>query len=582
VNRQAPVAEARRLAARGAWTQAALAWRRIVERAPRELEAWVGLGHALAYAGRYPEAVDAFAEAMRHGLPADAVAAGLGVTFCLRQQYEVACENLELAVTLNPKNLGAWSNLVVASMRVGRAARAVEAAEIVLADNPRNLSALGGLGSLHKDAGRPDEAARWWQRAADAAPDDPTQVSNLLWSLLHSDTVGPESLLAHGREFDRRAVARTPARDAFKPRAARAGAPVRVGWLSGDLRNHAVGQFVVPVLERLDRARVASFVYATSHFFDDYSERAKAVSRSWRNVATLDDDALVAVMRDDALDVVVDLAGHTDGSRLSALARRVAPAQVSWLGYPGTTGLRAVDHVLVPPDPALLAGAWCSEAPVALPDCYCAREVSPAALGTPPMPWRARGHLTLGCLNNFSKVSPACVAAWSRILAAVPTARLILVVNGSRDGAQSRDIVARFVSRGAASSQLDLRERMTFDAYLATWRELDLALDPFPFNGGTTGFDSLCAGVPFATLVGPSLHQRMGANLLRVVGLDALAHDSVDAYVDHTVALAARPEALEALRLHLHRAMPASPLVDVTRFARGLAQVLTGLARRSK
>jgi predicted O-linked N-acetylglucosamine transferase (SPINDLY family) len=174
------------------------------------------------------------------------------------------------------------------------------------------------------------------------------------------------------------------------------------------------------------------------------------------------------------------------------------------------------------------------------------------------------------------------VAAWSRILAAVPTARLVLVVNGSRDSARSRDIRARFEACGAAPSQLDLRERMSFEAYLATWRELDLALDPFPFNGGTTGFDSLCAGVPFATLAGPSLHQRMGANLLRPLGLDALAFASVEAYVDETVALAQRPEALEALRARLHRTLPTSPLVDVPRFARGLEQALIDLARPTK
>ncbi len=554
-------------------------WARVVAAAPRNLEARVALGHALAHAGRFPEAVDAFGQAAAYGLPTDAVAAGLGFTFCVRQQYDVACESLEFAVASNPRNLQAWSNLVVASARSGRVSRAIAAANIVLAEQPNNLSVLGALGSLYKDSGRADEAAAWWQRAAAAAPDDPKQISNWLWALLHADHAGPEELLARGRDFDARASVRVPAKDGWKPRARRADAPLRVGWLSGDLRDHAVGRFVIPVLEHLDAARMESFVYATSHFFDAESERAKGAVRGWRNVANLSDEQLVAAARADTLDVIVDLAGHTDGSRLAALARRVAPAQVSWLGYPGTTGLRSMDYVLVPPDPVLLEGKWCSEAPLALPDCYCARDVSRRPLETPATPSRVRGHFTFGCLNNFSKVGPGCVAAWSRILLALPTSRLVLVVSGSQDRSRAADVHARFAEHGVAPAQLDVRERMDFDAYMHTWRELDLALDPFPFNGGTTGFDSLCAGVPFATVGGPSLHQRMGTNLLKAVGLDALAFETVDAYVEGAIACARGPDELGALRDHLHRTLPSSALVDPRRFARGLEKLFTALAR---
>jgi predicted O-linked N-acetylglucosamine transferase (SPINDLY family) len=580
VNRQALAAEARRLSAAGSWAQAAAAWKRIVERAPKDLDAWVSLALAYAYAGRYPDAVDTFGLAMKHGLPADAVAAGLGVTFCLRQQYDVACENLELAVSLNPKNRQAWSNLVVACERTGRVARAREAAEIVLAENPRDLSALGSLGSLYKDSALPDEAASWCERAAAAAPGDPHQISNWLWTLLHSDTVGAAAILERAREFDRRASARVPAADAALTRAPRAGpTPIRVGWLSGDLRNHAVGQFVIPVLEQLDRTRVESFVYATSHFDDEVSARARKVVHAWRGVADLADEGLARLMRQDSLDVLIDLAGHTDGSRLSALARRVAPVQLGWLGYPGTTGLHTIDHVLVPPDPVLLAGGWCSESPLALPDCYCVRDPASLPPDAPPMPWRARGHVTLGCLNNFAKVSPSCIRAWSRVLVEVPSARLILVVSGSPDHVRTDDVRARFAAHGVAGAQLDLRLRMSFEAYRRTWSELDLALDPFPFNGGTTGFDSLCAGVPFVTLRGAALHERMGANLLKAVGLEALAFDAVEAYVDETARLARAPELLEPLRQRLHRELPTSPLVDVPRFARGLEQLFATLVR---
>ncbi len=589
MKRKDHVAKARKLSAAGSWALAIAEWKRVVELDAKDPADWVRLALSYAYAGRYPEAVDAFGLAMQHGLPADEVAAGLGVVFCLRQQYDVARENLEFAVAKNPSNLAAWGNLVVACARTGDVARALEAAEIVLARSPRDLGVLGALGSLYKDAALPDEAVRWCERAAAAAPDDPNAISNLLWALLHSDTASAAAILARAREFDRRASRGGAAAELGPRRAPRSeGAPIRVGWLSGDLRNHAVGQFVIPVLEQLDRGRVESIVYATSHFDDAMSARARGAVHAFRRVADRSDAELVALARKDSLDVMIDLAGHTDASRLSALARRVAPVQVSWLGYPGTTGLATIDYVLVPPDPALLVGGWCSETPLALPDVYSVRALAessafPASPALPPrMPWRTSGRFTFGCLNNFAKVSPACLRAFARVLVAVPDARLLLVGFPEADRARADDVRARFAEHGVDAGRLDLRARMSFEAYQCAWSELDLALDPFPFNGGTTGFDALFAGVPFLTLRGASLHERMGANLLGAVGLSALAFDATDAYVDAAVRFAREPATLEPLRQRLPDALRASALVDVPRFARGLEQVLAGAVRAAR
>ncbi|GAA5170323.1 tetratricopeptide repeat protein [Viridibacterium curvum] len=629
------------------WRGACDTWQLLVQNKPLDPNAWVNLGIARAHTGQYPEAIDAYATAMQHGLPEDEGACGIGLVFCLRQQYDIAAENLEMALARNPRNHTALSNLVVCYTRLGRIAHAFEAAQALLELDPENLSALGSLGTLCKDAGMAEEAVAWNLRAAQAAPDSPEQVSNLLWSMLHSDARSTEDLLEIGKEFNRRALARCGSAAAtvgfnsedlrspshaplqsppqldpresgttLPSRACGRGAggegessrthlkhlsaqtapshlspnpspprgevphpatqPIKLGLLSADLRHHAVGRFLTPLLEAFDPAHVQVIAYNTGHFRDDLSARAQAVC-DWRDVGALSDDALIALIRKDRLDVLIDLSGHTDGSRLAALAQRAAPVQISWLGYPASTGLDSMDYVLVPPDPQLQTGNWCNEKPLALPDCYYVRETSQLHFSDAPAPVTRNGHITFGCLNNLAKYSPSCIAAWSRILKRMPTARLVLVVTSGAERVLQQDLLNRFAEHGVAPERLDLRGRMDYDAYRRTWHEFDLALDAFPFNGGTTGFDALCAGIPFVTLSGEGLHARLGENLLRPLGLASLAATNIDDYVEKAVTLASDPAALEAVRQTLRNTLPHSALCDLPRFARGLEQLLKTL-----
>ncbi|MDB5800489.1 MAG: hypothetical protein JWL63_1428 [Rhodocyclales bacterium] len=598
---------AQTLSLQGAWAAASDAWQRVTEHDPRDARAWNNLGLTLARAGHYPEAIDAFTAGMQHGLPADEVAAGTGLVFCLRQQYDVARENLEMAVASNPANLSAWSNLVISYARLGLIEKAFQAAKHVLGLDPDNLSALGSLASLCKDLGMPDEALAWARRAAEAAPDQPHLISNLIWAMLHADGINGHDMLDAGLEFDRRARASIQSWPLPFPPPTGEGGPsgpgaglgsdtvplqpshpspehlattrLKVGWLSGDLRNHAVGRFVIPVLEALDPRRIESVVYNTGHIDDEFSARARKASSAWHDVGGMSDAQLVALIRNDNLHLLIDLAGHTDGSRLSALARRTAPMQASWLGFPGTTGLSTIDHVFVPPDPVLLAGQWCSETPLALPGCYCVRE--PLAIDVAPRQPRAGGApFTFGSLNNLAKLSPATIAVWAAILQNEPKARLILVATSGDNGVLADDLKARFAAHGADPSQLDIRGRMDYEAYRACWREIDLALDPFPFNGGTTSFDALCAGTPFVTLAGDALHSRMGRNLLEAVGLSDLIAATVEEYIVKAVTLARSPEQLARLHASLPQRLRDSVLTDVPGFARGLEALFLEIAAR--
>lgn len=569
-------ARAQALSAQGRWLEACQAWQSVIRHDDRNADAQANLGLALAHAGRTAEAVDAYGAALQLGLPEDEVLAGWGIAFCLREQYGIARENFENAVARNPNNLRAWSNLVLVYVRLGLMQRALEAAEHVLAINPGDATTLSSLGTLCKDTGMPDQAIAWFRRAAEAKPNDLTDLSNLMWAMLHSDTVSPTDIIAEGRQFDARVCARLtyPSPPRKTPVATKTG-KLRIGWVSGDLRDHAVGLFVIPVLEQFDGERFESIVYSNSHVRDEMSQRAKAAVSVWRDVADLGDDQLADAIRHDTVDILVDLAGHTAGNRLSVFTHKPAPIQATWLGYPGTSGLSTMDYILVPPDAVLMAGHWCRETPIALPDCYCVRDPSQIPL---PVPHRNKNSvITFGCLNNFSKVSPSAVETWARILNQVADSRLILVALGGNDQELVADIQSRFGAFGIDNQRIVIRGRMTRADYFSAYGDIDLALDPFPFNGGTTGVDSLCMGTPFVTLEGQALHARMGANLLRTIGLQDLIAATADDYVGKVVALAANDNALKQIRDDLRERVMASPLMDIRRFARGLEGTLQAM-----
>lgn len=563
---------AQALATTGAWVQALEIWRQLVELNPKDPQAQVNLALTLARTGQAAEAVDALSMAFRLGLPEDEMWAKVGVVFCLREQYDIALENLERAVALNPGNTSAWANLVVACSRLGKVERAVAAAEHVLAHKPNDATTLSALGAICKDAGMPDDAIGWYRRALEAAPCNLRDISNLLWAMLHADAVTPQQILTEAQRFDDCIGATVQA--GFVQSRPRLN-PLRIGWVSADLRAHPVGFFVVPVLERLARYEgLELVVYHNAITQDDVTQRARAAVMSWRDIAGLGDEQVIELVRQDGIDVLVDLSGHTAGNRLPVFARRAAPRQVTWLGYPGSTGLAAMDYILIPPDPVLLAGGWCAEKPLALPDCYCVRE--PAQIKPPSaavLPCETKGWITFGCLNNFKKVSPSAIAAWAKILGEVPNARLVLVATAGEDAQVVADIQSRFEALGVAGDRLLIHGQMSYENYLEAYQDIDIGLDPYPFNGGTTGVDALCMGTPFITLQGDALHARMGCNLLQVLGLGELVAHSQDEYVSKAVALAADLDGLRKIRSDLRVRVEASPLMDVERFAHGLAEI---------
>jgi predicted O-linked N-acetylglucosamine transferase (SPINDLY family) len=541
-------------------------------------EAWAKLGIALVLCGDAVPAIDALEKAHELGVAEDWIYEHMGLLFTKSGQIDVARENLEMAVERQPENLNAWNTLIVVYTKLGLSEKARQAAERVLAINPEHVNALLNLGSWYSDQARGEEALAQYRKALAVNPESATAYVNSLWVLVHSSEATAADVLALAREFDRNLCARHRRENTFSGRNRDPNRKLRIGWLSSDFRTHPVAAFVLPFLDKFDAAKIENVVYYNSPSVDEITVRSRVAADLWREVLSLGDDSLADLIESDEIDILVDLNGNTEGNRLLAVARKPAPIIVTWLGFPGTSGMSAVDYILVPPDPVLEAGQWCNETPWPLPECYGVRTGIPNVAILPGLPCERSGNpFTFGCLNNFRKVSQETIRLWAEILKRVPDSRLVVVARGGTDGALVSYIHAQFGRYGIAAERLVIKGIQPQLAYFNSYNEIDLGLDPFPFNGGTTGYDSIWMGVPYITWPGDMLVSRMGKAILENVGLHQLVADSAENYVARAVELAMDKATLNALRAGLREKMLSSPLMDAPRLARGLEAAFRGM-----
>lgn len=561
--------------------EAANFFRAGLEKAADSASMQAKLGLSLVQSGDAVEAVEAMEKAHAMGVAEDWILEHLGLLFTTRSQLDIARENLEMAVARRPDNLNAWNTLIVVYTKQGESEKARQAAETVLARDPSYVNAWLNLGSWYSDQSRSEEALEMFRKALALDPKRIVGYTNSLWSMVHSTETRASDILEMAQAFDRNICQSLLQPDSFPDRDRDPQRRLRIGWLTSDMRNHPVAAFVVPFLGELDRSCVETIIYSNSMNSDSTTAMAQARADKWREVVAMGDEALAKLIRADEIDILVDLNGNTEGNRLLAIARKPAPIQVTWLGFPGTSGMSAMDYIIVPPDPVLEKGEWCTETPWPLPDCYGVRTMMLEVPVKPGLPCeRLERPFTFACLNNFRKASQGAIRLWSQILMAVPESRLILVARGGRDNSLISYIESQFAQYGVAPERLDIKGIMSSHDYLDTYNEADLCLDPFPFNGGTTGYDSIWMGVPFITWPGDMLVSRMGKAILDNVGLTELVVESESDYVNLAVALAHDRNRLKGLRTNLRERMQASPLMDAPRLARSLEQAFRGMWQR--
>ena len=482
--------------------------------------------------------------------------------------HDKALAAYEAAIQAKPDFGGAYAAAGALLQGLGQLEEAERMLSRGIERDPSHVYLRIDLGNVLKDGGRTDLAIDCYRKALQLDPNHVVAHSNLLFSLMYTSDVA-EPILAECRRFNQRFAAPLQSGGAVaRGTAPTPGKRLRIGYVSPDFRSHCQSLFTLPLLENHDHSAFEVFVYSSVAQPDGVTEAIKGNADVFRDVSRLNDEALAKVVRDDQVDILVDLSMHMAGGRPLLFARRPAPLQVAWLAYPGTTGIEAIDYRFSDPrlDPPGFETHY-SERTIRLPDafwCYGPRGPRAPTPGVNPLPAMTRGHLTLGCLNNSCKLTDRTLQLWAPLLRELPNARLLLMMP---PGKYRSELLARARTAGIDESVVQFVATRPRHDYLNSYHDIDLCLDTLPYNGHTTTLDALWMGVPTVTRVGMTCQGRAGLSLLYQIGLTELAADTDEGFVSAAVALARDLPRLAALRNELRPRLESSPLMNGRRFA---------------
>ncbi|MBF0270212.1 MAG: tetratricopeptide repeat protein [Alphaproteobacteria bacterium] len=530
---------------------------------PKNPQAWNNLSGPLKLRGRLKECLAALRKAVALAPGNALIHNNLALALRLEEGAVEALEHAKLAISLKPDYADAYLNLGYILNLLGQHEAAVTALHRAIAIDPGNAIYHGALGHALNGQGAVEDAILAFRRSLEIDPSSALVRSNLLMTLCYSTDMPPEDLFAEHKRFNDIHQSKIPpaphanARDPAKR--------LRVGYVSPDFRTHSVSYFFEPVLAGHDRNAVELFLYANHLHGDAVSDRLRKMADHWREIRGLTDVEADALIRSDGIDILVDLAGHSADNRLPLMARKPAPIQGSWIGYPNTTGLSAIDFRFTDAiaDPPGQSDAWHTEKLIRLAGGFLCFRPPEEAPNIEPIKPRGLGQAVFGCFNNHAKVSPYVTRLWADLLKELPEAVLMLK-NRSMDDPRARaEILDRFASNGIDPQRIKTVGRIPGrGGHLAAYNLVDISLDTHPYSGTATTCESLWMGTPVVTLAGPTHVSRVSASLLHRVGLDDLVAASPEEYVLKAVSLALDHARLQELRQTLRARLQASPLLN--------------------
>lgn len=592
---------------RGNLDEAERCYRRLVQLVPGSAAHHCNLGSLLQQMGRLDDALDSFERA----LSLDSGIAGIHFNYgnALRQNglLAEAADSYRHALRLMPDYVSACCNLAVVLLNLGRAGDAEVMLRRALELEPNSCQAHGNLGIvLHElgrlseaeasyrsalqhesglaevhndlgillqDMGRLDESEACYRHALQLKPDYYKAHSNLLFLLNYNPDVTPETAFDEARRYG--AAVAAAAVPFIGWSCAEQPQRLRIGFVSGDFRNHPVGYFLENLLQHVDRDAFELYAYPTDPWSDEHTQRIKRSFAAWKPLYGLNDEAAARLIHDDGVHILIDLSGHSRHNRLPVFVWKPAPVQVTWLGYFATTGLAEMDYLIA--DPTTLPESqerYFTEKIMRLPETRLCFNRPGVAIEVSMLPALENGYITFGCFNNLAKMNDDVVALWSRVLLAVPRSRLFLKSKQLGDDVVRQHTVERFAVHGVAAERLMLEGAESREKYFEAYHRVDIALDPFPYPGGTITVECLWMGVPVLSLSGQSFLFRQGAGFLINAGLQEWVAVSQDDYAAKAGAFAGDLTVLVELRVILRRQVERSPIMDGVRFAGNFARVL--------
>lgn len=551
------------------WHAAEAAFRKVIELQPSFALAYWDLCHILFHSGKLVSAKNVIQTGMDINPNHPEFHFYMGNIFVFDEDYLSAQACFDKALVIRPDYLAALINLGLALHSQGDVYSAIDVFRDALKLSPDDARVHCNLGGSLQISGDLKHAIQHYREALRTAPSYTTAQQNLLYALSFYSECSPAEYLQESKLFGTKISSQSiPFSEWHGTSIAVVERPLRIGFVSGDLCNHPVGNFLESVLQSIDSSKLILVAYSTLRKEDVLTARVKPFFAEWSVVESLADNQLAAKIHADRIDILIDLAGHTAGNRLPVFAWRPAPIQVAWLGYWATTGVSEMDYILV--DALSVPESdqpFFSEKPWYLPDTRFCFTPPVNVSDVSSLPALRNGYITFGSFQLLSKMSDAVLAVWSKILVALPESRLRLQCWQLGYPAAQQKMLRRLKEMGVSPSRVDISGGTSRDVYLAAYSEVDIILDTFPFPGGTTTAEALWMGVPTVTLAGDTLLARQGYSLLDCVGLGDWVAKSEREFIDIALAYSQDFSALRELRTGLRMRTLASPLFDAVQFS---------------
>jgi len=536
-----------------------------------DADVFQSLGEALVGHGRIDEAIDTLKQLCELRPTEPDAHNNLGLLYEKTGRFDDALKEYEAAIRAG-KSPEAHNNLANYLNSQSKLDRSLEEYRKALAIDATFYEAWSNLANALVELGELDEGLDAYHKALQLKPDFAGARSNMLLAILYNPRISAMEVAAEHKRWEE--VHGAPLRSSITPHKNDRSPKrkLRIGYVSPDFRSHAVAFFSLPVLTSHDRSQFEVICFSNNHHADGITARFQKAAAGWHNIVTVSDNDAAALIGEQKIDILVDLAGHTANNRLPVFARKPAPIQMTAWGYPHSTGLSSIDYKV--------SDAYCdppgeneelnSEKLIRMPDifwCYNPPEDSPD-IG--PLPMKQNGYVTFGCFNTIAKVTPQVMETWARVLAGLPGSRLILKANALGGQAGRDRVTAILGSHGIAADRLELSGRGGFREYQELFNRVDLSLDPFPFNGGTTTCHSLWMGVPVVTRAGAGHQGRMGVSIMSCIGMpDFIARD-LDDYVCIAARFANDASQLAQIRATMRDRLRATALLDARTYTRNL------------
>jgi predicted O-linked N-acetylglucosamine transferase (SPINDLY family) len=591
----------------------AAAWdlmRRAIAAQPSNPELYCDAAPILLAVGRVDEAIDACRNAISRRPEYGKALYWMGSALLKKGERHRACECFRSAVRFEPSHVEAWDALGLRLLEEGRLGDAMECFRKAIGLNPNSAGAHNNLGRVLRQLGYLDEAGLSFRRAIEIDPNslplrnnlatvlkdtgklaeaiqllhgalnvsaDPQVGSNLLYMLTFDERTTAAELKEEHRKWNQRHVDPQMSATHTSPGPVASDRRLRIGYVSPDFRVHPVGRFVLPLLARHDRSQFEVFCYSDVRTPDALTASMKSAVNGWRDTTGMPDARVAELIRGDRIDILIDLAMHMADNRMLVFARKPAPVQVTYLAYPGTTGLSATDYRLTDRflDPPGGDESLYSERSFRLTSYWCYQPARDSPAIVPP-PALQSGRITFGCLNNFCKISESILTVWCEVLRGVRGSRLLLHTG---EGPHRQRLCDQLAARGIEPQRLEFVPRLSIADYFASYNNIDIALDPYPYAGGTTTCDALWMGVPVVSLAGHTAISRGGLSILSNVGLSDLVTESKEQYVRIAADLAADLPRLKTMRSTMRERMLSSRLTRAGEFVRDVEVAYRGMWR---